>query len=68
MFTTGWGIVHNGKVEPIEDLALAEGSKVLITVLPPEDEKQFWLQASQSALASVWENSQDDVYAQLLEK
>ncbi len=68
MFKTGWGVVREGKVELLEDMALAEGSKVLVTVLPPEDENLFWLYASQSALAGVWNNSQDDIYAQLLEK
>jgi hypothetical protein len=44
---------------------LPEGAKVLVTVLPDE-EAEFWLQASQTSLDSVWDNTEDDVYAQLL--
>ncbi len=29
-------------------------------------ESQFWQQASQTSLAPIWDNSEDDVYAQLL--
>ncbi|NJM47136.1 MAG: hypothetical protein HC860_14030 [Alkalinema sp. RU_4_3] len=31
-----------------------------------EEETEFWLQASQVSLDSVWNNDEDDVYAQLL--
>ncbi|MEA5448386.1 hypothetical protein VB780_07400 [Leptolyngbya sp. CCNP1308] len=29
-------------------------------------EAQFWQQASQTSLDSIWDNQDDDVYAQLL--
>jgi hypothetical protein len=32
----------------------------------PDAETAFWLQASQSSLDAVWNNYEDDVYAQLL--
>ena len=48
------------------DGALPEGALVLVTLLPQEDESQFWMQASQASLAEVWDNPQDDIYAQLL--
>ncbi len=60
-------IVRNGRVELLEDADLPEGARVLVTVLS-EDESQFWLSASQTALDSVWNNTEDDVYARLLEK
>nr|WP_039738464.1 hypothetical protein [Hassalia byssoidea] len=44
----------------------SEGAKVLVTLLP-DDEADFWLKTSQS-LDAVWDNTEDDVYAQLLEK
>ena len=39
---------------------------MLVTVLP-DDEAGFWLQASQISLDAVWDNTEDDVYAQLLQ-
>jgi hypothetical protein len=32
----------------------------------PDTETVFWLQARQSSLDAVWNNDEDDVYAQLL--
>ena len=66
MLTTIWAEVRDGKVELTEDVHLTEGARVLVTVLSPEDENGFWLQASQVALDEVWNNAQDDVYAELL--
>ena len=40
----------------------------LSTTILPEDEDRFWLGASQSSLAAVWDNTEDDAYGQLLEK
>jgi hypothetical protein len=68
MLTTVWAIVRNGKIELTEEVSLTEGARLLVTLLPLDEESQFWMGASQSALDSVWNNPQDDVYAQLLEK
>jgi len=51
-------------LEPVE---LPEGSRVLVTLVS-EAESDFWLQASQTSLDAVWNNPEDEVYAQLLEK
>jgi hypothetical protein len=67
MLKTVWAVVREGKVELIEKAPLPEGALVLVTLLPQEDEGQFWMQASQVSLAEVWDNPQDDIYAQLLE-
>ncbi len=64
MFNTVWGIVHKGKVDLLDSVELSEGQKVLITLLPDEED-QFW--QSQKSLDEVWGNAEDDVYAQLLE-
>jgi hypothetical protein len=32
------------------------------------EDPEFWLQASQTSLDTVWNNTEDDVYAQLLQK
>lgn len=67
MFNTIWGIVRQGKVDLLDSVELSEGQKVLVTLLSDE-EARFWLQASQKSLDGVWDNSEDDIYAQLLEE
>ena len=59
-----WGTIHGGKVEFAEPLDLPEGARVLLTVLPGDDE--FWMAASKDSLATIWDNDGDDVYAALL--
>ncbi|PYU93166.1 MAG: hypothetical protein DMG08_10935 [Acidobacteria bacterium] len=66
MLNTVWAVVREGKIEVLEPLDLPEGTRVLVTVLSEED-PQFWLNSSQSALDRVWDNNEDDVYAQLLQ-
>lgn len=65
MITTLWATVRQGKIELIDSTELPEGTRVLVTLLP-DDETEFWLQASQRSLDTVWDNAEDDVYAQLL--
>jgi hypothetical protein len=65
MLKTLWATVRQGKIELLELSELPEGAKVLVTLLPNE-EAEFWLQASQTSLDTVWDNTEDDVYAQLL--
>ncbi|ALF56447.1 hypothetical protein ACX27_18330 [Nostoc piscinale CENA21] len=65
MLKTLWATVRHGKIELLESAELPEGTKVLVTLLP-DDENEFWLQASQKSLDEVWDNTEDDVYAQLL--
>jgi carbonic anhydrase len=35
---------------------------------PDQDERRDWLQASEQGLMKVWDNPQDDVYNELLQK
>ncbi len=65
MLKTLWATVRQGKIELLELSELPEGAKVLITLLPDE-EAEFSLQASQTSLDTIWDNTEDDVYAQLL--
>lgn len=67
MLNTVWAVVREGKIEVLEQVELPEGTRVLVTVLS-EGDTQFWLDASQTALDRVWDNTEDEVYAQLLEK
>jgi hypothetical protein len=66
MLKTLWATVRQGKIELLESAELPEGVKVLVTVLP-DNEAEFWLQASQTSLDAVWDNAEDDIYAQLLQ-
>jgi len=63
MLKTLWAKVQQGKIELLESTELPEGVSVLVTIL---SEDEFWLQASQNSLDSVWGNAEDDIYAQLL--
>lgn len=63
--TSYWGVIRNGKIEPQEPALLPEGAPVLVTVLKDED-LSFWQKLSEESLKSVWDNSEDNVYAELL--
>ncbi|WP_230968087.1 hypothetical protein [Nostoc sp. WHI] len=65
MLKTLWATVREGKIELLESEELPEGTRVLVTLLP-DDETEFWFQTSQTSLSSVWDNAEDDVYAELL--
>lgn len=66
MINTIRAVVREGKIELLEQVVIPEGTEVLVT--PLIDEPDFWLNASESSLDSLWDNSEDDVYAELLEK
>ena len=59
------GVVHSGRIDLLEGVDLPEGARVLVTLLPDDDEG-FWARASQSSLDQVWDNAEDDVYSELL--
>jgi hypothetical protein len=65
MLTTLWATVRNGKIELLDLTELPEGTKAIVTLLP-DDETDFWLQSSQTSLDVIWDNTEDEVYAQLL--
>jgi hypothetical protein len=67
MLQTLLATVHDGKIQLSEEIALPEGTRLLVTVLS-DNEDQFWLEASQNSLNAVWHNAEDDAYAQLLEE
>lgn len=67
MLNTVWAVIRDGKIELLEQADLPEGARVLVTLLPDED-AQFWLGVSQASMDAIWDNTEDDVYAQLLEK
>lgn len=59
-------VVNEGKIEPLDKLELPNGTEVLVTVLPNGDD--FWLRASETSLNAIWDNPEDDVYAELLKR
>jgi hypothetical protein len=59
-------IVRAGRIELLEEVEIPEGTEVLVT--PLSDDSDFWLSASERSLDSIWDNAEDDVYAELLEK
>ena len=58
MLKTLWATVRQGKIQLLELSELPEGAKVLVRLLP-EEEAEFWLQASQTSLDRVWDNTED---------
>jgi hypothetical protein len=67
MLRSIWATIGAGQSHFNEEVDLPEGARLLVTVLP-ENENQFWLSASQTSLAAVWDNAEDDAYGRLLEK
>ncbi len=67
MLRTIWATVKPGKIEPLKPTYLPEATKVIVTLLF-EDERQFWRDSSQITLNAVWDNVEDDIYGELLEK
>ena len=57
-------VVNGGKIETVEKLDVPDGTEVLVTVLSNGDD--FWLNASEVSLMGIWDNPEDDVYAELL--
>ncbi len=66
MTSTVRAIIREGRIDTLEPLRFPDGAEVLVTVRSDE-EGEFWLDASQTALHEVWDNAEDDVYAALLE-
>ncbi|KOR35685.1 MULTISPECIES: hypothetical protein [Planktothricoides] len=67
MLKTIFGTVKQGKIELLESAELEEGTQVLVTLIP-NNESEFWWQASQVSLNEVWDNTEDDIYGELLKK
>ena len=59
-------VVNEGRIELVEKLDVPDGTNVLITILSNGDD--FWLGASEASLKAIWDNPEDDVYAELLER
>lgn len=59
-------VVNEGRIEPLEKLDVPDGTEVLVTILSNGDD--FWLKVSEQSLNAIWDNPEDDVYAELLDR
>jgi hypothetical protein len=59
-------IINDGKIQPLDDVSLPEGTELIVTVVSNGD--NFWLYASEPSLEAIWDNPEDDVYGELLER
>lgn len=50
--------------EPYE---LEPNTKLVVSLIDMKDEADFWQAASSASLDDIWDNAEDDVYAELLE-
>ncbi len=57
--------MEDDQIRLLEPVTLQSGQRLLVTILAESDE-QFWTAASQSTLETIWDNEEDDVYAELL--
>nr|VFJ42867.1 MAG: hypothetical protein BECKDK2373C_GA0170839_100272 [Candidatus Kentron sp. DK] len=68
MLNTLWAVARKEKIELLEKVNIPEGTNVLVTLLTNKNEQHFWQGASQASLDAIWNNAEDDIYEQLLEK
>ena len=59
-------VVRDGRIEPTDPITFPEGTKLLVTRV--DEDSAFWLNASQKSLEAIWDNSEDDRYAELLKE
>ncbi len=65
--TTVQAIYENGKIVLPNALPLPDKSRVLVTI-ESDGERASWSKVSEEALAKTWNNSDDDVFNELLTK
>ena len=59
-------VFREGHIVLLDQVKIPEGTELRVT--PVAEDTDFWLQVSAVALKDVWDNSEDDVYAELLKK
>ncbi len=62
---TARAVIRLGRIELLEPLDLPEGTELVVALLQ-EDDSHFWNSAARSAIESVWDNAEDDVYGELM--
>ena len=56
--------VNHGRIE-LDGLDVPDGTEVVVKILSNGDD--FWLNASGASLKTIWDNPEDEIYAELLE-
>jgi predicted DNA-binding antitoxin AbrB/MazE fold protein len=60
-------IYENGLLRPLSPLPLPEHARVRLTVdAMSDDARAEWLEQSERSLTTVWDNSEDDIFNELL--
>ncbi len=69
MLKTLWAEVKQGKIELLELADLPEGTKVLVTLLPPKETAQ-WLQTKSGVSDDIWDSpgASDDIWDNIEDK
>jgi predicted DNA-binding antitoxin AbrB/MazE fold protein len=62
MLNTVPAVFRDGWIELLESVAIPEGARVLVTLIPEETNSNFWQKVSETALAKIWGNPEDDIY------
>lgn len=68
MLETARAVVHEGRIELLDPLPFSEGTEVVVSAIPHGEEGQFWTRVSETTLDALWNNSEDDIYAELLQR
>ena len=68
MLSTVKGIVRKKKIELEEKIKIPEGTRLLITIVSDDETEMYWQNASKSSLDKTWNNTEDNIYAELLKK
>jgi predicted DNA-binding antitoxin AbrB/MazE fold protein len=70
--TTVEAIYENGTLKLAGPLPLENNSHVIVTIQTKPDsdqgQREAWLKQSEEALMKVWDNPDDDVFNELLDK
>jgi predicted DNA-binding antitoxin AbrB/MazE fold protein len=62
MLNTVPAIIKEGRIELLESVPIPEGTRVLVTLIPEETNSDFWQKVSETALAKIWDNLEDDIF------
>jgi hypothetical protein len=62
MLNTVPAIFRNSRIELLESVAIPEGARVLVALIPEETNSNFWQKVSETALAKIWDNPEDGIY------
>ena len=63
-----WAVARENKIELLEDADIPEGTKVLVVILSDNEQPHLRHNISLTPLDMVWNNTEDDVYAKLLQE